>query len=63
MRHRDIDPNALVEALNGGPGDARGDVRKAAEDFETSERTVYRRITEFRIRQVCHWEMPEEEAA
>lgn len=63
MRQRDIDPTALLEALNGGPGDARGDVRKAAESFDTSERTVYRRINEYGIRQVCHWELPSEEAA
>lgn len=65
MRQRDIPPIALVEALNGGPGSARDDVRKAAEDFDTSERTVYRRINEFGIRHICHWEMPEggEEAA
>jgi hypothetical protein len=60
MRQRDIPPTALVEALNGGPGSPREDVRKAAEDFDTSERTVYRRINQYGIAQICRWTLPDD---
>ena len=66
MRHMEIPqltPLALVDALNAGPGEPRRDVQRAAEVFRLSERTVYRRIRDYGIRQVYHWEMPEEEAA
>lgn len=54
----------LVDALNLGTGEsAQGDIAAAAEAFEISQRTVYRYIKHFGIRQRCTWEMPEEDAA
>lgn len=55
-----LTPLHLVDALNLGSGLSAGeDVRAAAEAFEVSERTVYRYINEFGIRQRCTWELPE----
>ena len=63
MTTPDMTPLTLLDALNAGPGESRKDVQHAVEVFDISERTVYRRINEYGIRQVCHWELPTEEAA
>lgn len=55
----EIEPAALVIALNAGPGRPHDDVRLAAETFEVDERTVYRRIKDNGIRRVYRWELPE----
>lgn len=57
MTRRDIEPTALLKALNDGPGDPHADVRSAAMTFGVAERTVYRRISEFHIRRVYRWEL------
>lgn len=58
-----IEPLALVDALNSGPGEPHEDVRAAAEVFQVNERTVYRRITQHGIKREYRWVIENTEAA
>jgi transcriptional regulator of acetoin/glycerol metabolism len=62
MKARQIEPAALVDALNSGPGEPHEDVRSAAESFDVNERTVYRRITEYGISRDYRWVVEDEQA-